>query len=175
MKKVQFKYDFLLFLYAYLRQMDLSLDRSRWEGLSDLRVYYKTQLSPQTVTESLIRQSGIRLSENLSSYFPKPMDIKKRRILGVYNHYLSRKHFLKEDEITYCCELLNQFSELLLSNVDQYDTRVEKLRNEISSFNYNLIESKLLGKDVALATSVEHYLQNVKVIPITEFLKGIDL
>ncbi|KKX46935.1 hypothetical protein L950_0229180 [Sphingobacterium sp. IITKGP-BTPF85] len=40
-------YAFVVFLYAYINQIDLSLDRSRWESIDNLRNFYKIKFHPK--------------------------------------------------------------------------------------------------------------------------------
>ncbi|KFF08295.1 hypothetical protein IX38_05870 [Chryseobacterium luteum] len=54
MKKVQINYSQLLFLYAYLRLINLSLDRNRWTTWDELQSYFKNIMAPSKVAQYLI-------------------------------------------------------------------------------------------------------------------------
>jgi len=60
---MKIKYSFAVFLYAYLNQIDLSLDRSRWEPLDNLRDFYRSQISPKTVANYLIDKLGLNVEK----------------------------------------------------------------------------------------------------------------
>ncbi|MGJ1404201.1 hypothetical protein [Sphingobacterium siyangense] len=57
------KWSFAVFLYAYLNQIDLSLDRSRWEPLDNLRDFYRSQISPKKVANYLIDKFGLNIEK----------------------------------------------------------------------------------------------------------------
>ncbi|MEJ5092118.1 hypothetical protein, partial [Sphingobacterium faecium] len=59
MKKIRIKYPLAVFLFAYLNQIDLSLDRSRWGPIENLRNYYRTQISPERVANYLIHEFNL--------------------------------------------------------------------------------------------------------------------
>lgn len=47
-QRIWVKYEILTFLFAYLRHLDLSLDRAR-DGLTGLKVYFTAHLPPNEV------------------------------------------------------------------------------------------------------------------------------
>lgn len=174
-KKVEFNYKFLVFLYAYLRQANLSLDRSRWEGLNDLRVYYASQIAPAQVMSYFEKVCG-KISKATFPIFISPsVNFIKQRFIATWGYYYSRKHYLNSKEVVYCYELLRELKYLLDSDIHKYELETEKLRIDIAKFASNVLVGKLLSKDIRLGNSVEHYLQNVEVISIQEFLKDVDL
>ena len=59
-----FNYKFIVFLYAYLRQIDLSLARSRNEPLLNLKTYYENQISPELVVDFLVSNFSVKKSLN---------------------------------------------------------------------------------------------------------------
>ena len=46
-KKISFEYQFIVFLSAYLRQIDLSLDRSRWTSWGGIARVLQKSIEPQ--------------------------------------------------------------------------------------------------------------------------------
>ncbi|WP_343566573.1 hypothetical protein [Sphingobacterium sp.] len=60
---MKIKYSFAVFLYAYLNQIDLSLDRSMWEPLDNLRDFYRSQISPKKVANYLIDKLGLNVEK----------------------------------------------------------------------------------------------------------------
>ncbi|KKO93351.1 hypothetical protein AAW12_00150 [Sphingobacterium sp. Ag1] len=60
---MKIKYSFAVFLYTYLNQIDLSLNRSRWEPLDNLRDFYRSQISPKKVANYLINKLGLNVEK----------------------------------------------------------------------------------------------------------------
>lgn len=175
MKKNKFKYDFLVFLYAYFRQADLSLDRSRWDSLNSLREYYRGKISPRNVYDYLIHHSGFNPESVKTIAFIREMNFFERM-----NYFMLRlfhaNSFLTDDEIHYCCQKLLVIEEYLKNDTEPHKLETEKLRIEIVKFVYGVLEYKLYIKDRKKAMHVEHYLQNaLKTIPIKEFMKGFSI
>jgi len=56
MEEIKVKYNEILFIYAYLRQIDLSLDRVRWTSWNELQYYFKDQLQPLQIIGYLERK-----------------------------------------------------------------------------------------------------------------------
>jgi hypothetical protein len=172
-KLLFFKYDFIVFLYAYLRQTELSMDRSRWSTWTELKEYYKKRIAPGRVAMLLLTTAGITPSEineaevKRSSGWQKFKDIINRIIFG--------KCYMKEVEILYCYQQLMAFEKAVNSDIEQYNMDLEKLRVNICLITYNVIKSKLPIKRKLKAQQVEHYNQNRigVTIPISEFSKGI--
>ncbi|UZT99174.1 hypothetical protein ODZ84_06275 [Chryseobacterium fluminis] len=59
MKKVQINYSQLLFLYAYLRLINLSLDRNRWTTWDELQDYFNNITAPSKVAQYLINSFNL--------------------------------------------------------------------------------------------------------------------
>lgn len=175
MKKIEFDYKFLIFLYAYLRQINLSLDRSRWEGLSGLRLYYENQIQPSRLMKYFTDRVGPVEEVKFPLYFFEDISFFKKRWSALLSYFIYQKHFLTYEKIIYCFELLRDFEKVLISKFNDYTLEVEKLRVDITSFNNNTIESNILERDVSKAMSVEHYLQHKEMTPITKFMNDIDL
>ena len=56
-------YAFVVFLYAYINQIDLSLDRSRWESIDNLRNFYKNQISPKNIVSYLMNRLNLEVEK----------------------------------------------------------------------------------------------------------------
>jgi len=170
MKKDRIKYSFLVFLYAYFRQIDLSLDRSRWSPLSDLRTYYNVHLERYEVAENL----SCCFSENKKGNFNTKksksiISILKSKLLFIF----TGKSLLTIDESCYCRELLLDLDNILKHGDTDDKIAVENLRVKISEFNYEIIEPRLKARDRKKAERVEHFMQNemVETIELREFYK----
>ncbi len=176
MNKKYFKYEFLIFLYAYLRQVDLSLDRSRWDSLKPFREYYKEQIQPKIVSDYLIRYSNLDLKKIQWVNFIRGATFFKK-IKYLISRLLTRNNFLISDEIYYCCQKLLILQDYLNSGDEIHKLEIEKLRIEFNKFTYQILQYKLNLKDRERATGVEHYLQNesLKPLNVNEFIKDFEL
>ena len=175
MKKIKFKYEYIVFLYAYLRQIDLSLDRSRWGNWGDLIEYYKDQIQPMTVAKSLQKNSNFKPSEIFAD-----ISIKKPNFIGKCCLFLSSavmgRPYMTANETQYCYQLLIRFDFFLSADLNKYSLEMEKLRVDIAKFYYtDVLEYRLWPKDRNHAMYIECFFQseNIKPVKMDEFIKGI--
>lgn len=167
MKKYKFEYRFLVFLYAYLRQADLSLDRAIWSSPDELKNYYKNQIAPELLIDYLLSHSEVtNLTEKNQRKYPKAV---KR--IPYFFQKLWNGSFLTEREILHCIRLLSRLKECL-SQTEVDKLFLGKLRDDIAIFDYRFLEKKLYRKDWKKVTRVAHYFQNTnaETINITDFL-----
>lgn len=92
------KYSTVVFLYAYLVQVYLSLDRSRWTPIIDLREYYKTRISPGKVAQFLLDSSGLNPERIHYLYFLKAAGFFEK-IRNMIRLRLCHASYLTKDEI----------------------------------------------------------------------------
>jgi len=168
MNKIKIKYQQLLFLYAYLRQIDLSLDRSRWTSWNEFQDYFRNRLQPVQVIEYLKRNfqlPDIDLEQFIS--FPE-----KKTIMKKLKSTIGKNQFLNQNEILYCCKLLCVFDKELKSDNKDYNLDIEKLRIDVSRFYSETLELLISRKDLNRLMKIEHYEQNdkIEVIEINEFV-----
>lgn len=171
MKKNNFEYDFLVFLYAYLRQLDLSLDRSRWTSFEELRKYYQNQIDPALISRCLLNKSGLSIQDNNVHY-----TIEKKNYLDRVKYKFKKQYYLTENEIYYCCKNLLKLSNYLFAHQKVEKIELEKLRIDLTKFTYDILEFRILDRDVKKAMKIEHYLEsNPTDVKIKDFIKGFDL
>jgi len=173
MKNIKFKYDYLVFLCAYLRNVDLSLDRSweAWNG-KELRNYYRDFIPPIKVANSLQkRASNIDLSDNVET-----------KVISKDFLWIKRAYFyffplrtLADDDIKICYTLLLQVQKFLESDIQQYNMELQQLRVDISNYYFDVLRFRLKGKDFSRIIDIEHYFENRETRKISEFLKDMDL
>jgi len=175
MKKIFFDYQLLLFLYAYLRSVDLSLDRSRWVPWKELQEYYKDRIRPGTVAKYLLSTFELSYKSPLIYFVDYPSKIKIAKYL--FYRFFCRKFYLTALEVVHCCELLVVFENYLNSDVEMNKFEIEKLRIDITGITYYVIEFKLHRRDVDKAMAVEHFFQNenLDIIKIKDFIGNLDL
>lgn len=176
MKKNDLEKKVLLFLYAYLRQIDLSLDRSRWTSWNELKDYYKNQINPKKVVIFLLQYSHVEMESNNDPHYIKSYNLMDK-IKALIFRFFGVKNFLSKSELLYCCQKLMKFDEYLKSTIEIDKLDIERLRIEIAILNYDIIEYKLSMKDRKKAMFVQHFLQNkiVEGNEIIEFINGFEL
>jgi hypothetical protein len=130
MKKVKIKYSQLLFLCAYLRLIDLSLDRSRWTPWIEIQHYFKNVIAPNQIIQYLKKNFQFTNEdiEQVVFFLQKKTTIDKFRFI-FFNRFL-----LKQDEVLYCFKLLLTFEKIIKSDMESYNLEVEKLRIDIAEF-----------------------------------------
>ncbi|MGJ1227210.1 hypothetical protein ACR78H_16825 [Sphingobacterium siyangense] len=170
---MKINYSFAVFLYAYLNQINLSLDRSRWEPLDNLRDFYRSQISPKKVANYLIDKLGLNV-EKLNYLIFIDEESLWEKIKDSLLSSLKRDIILDEDKVYYLCQKLLILDDFLENGEQVHRLEIEKLRIEFSTLNYGTIMFKLVKKDRLRANSIEHFLQNetLRTIKICEFNKG---
>jgi hypothetical protein len=176
MNEIKIEYKLVVFLYAYLHQIDLSLDRSRWVPLIELREYYRTQIAPEKVSNFLLRQLDLEDNRLQNLYFVGDTHLLDK-IKDLFFLYFKKETFLKKEEIYYCCQKLLILDQYLKSNFEVDKLEIEKLRIELAKLTYGSIIFKLFAKDRNKAMHVQHFHQNenLNVINIEEFTKGLHI
>lgn len=160
MRKVKVKYEFIFFLYAYLRQFDLSLDRSRWNLWNEFKAYHLSCISIYVVIDQLLQISHLKLETEhiIVSNIEYPSFFKQLK--AVFQRNIRKDAFLSETEILYCCQLLLRCDELLKSDIPGFTIDAEKLRIDVAKYYSCLLEFKLTWRDQDRAMSVEHFMVN---------------
>lgn len=159
MKEFKIKYNQLLFLYAYFRHIDLSLDRSRWTSWDQLKDYYTNRLKPASVIEYLNRSFDLEKTDLNKLVF----SLEKKSLLKRLRLTVAQNLLFKQKEILYCCKLLWDFERELHSDTKEYNLKIEKLRINIAEFYSEFLELMISKKDLEELMKIEHYLQNNKI------------
>ncbi|MBC7863880.1 MAG: hypothetical protein IAF38_12970 [Bacteroidia bacterium] len=172
MKAPKNKYQISLFLYAYLRQIDLSLDRSRWGGQQGLKKYFSTHLAPEKVVKYLCSHFKIKPEKLLTWEHPEMKQYQVKDLTTIF----SLRTGSPDVEITYAIQLLHAFEKLLNSNPTEYSTNHEKLRVDICKFNYDFLEKQLKKKDFHKVMLIEHCFQHshAKHVELSEFWEPLN-
>lgn len=168
MSNIKIEYHQLLFLYAYSRQIDLSLDRSRWTSWDKFQDYYSCRLQPDKVIEYLQRSFQLpNIDFEQFIFFPK-----KKTIIDKLEFRIRKNQFLSQGEVLYCCKLLWAFDKELKSDNKGYNLDIEKLRIDVSTFYSQILELLISHNDLNRLMKVEHYEQNdkIEVIEMSEFI-----
>lgn len=175
MKSISVQYNFLVFLYAYLRLIDLSIDRTRWGSWSNLRTYFQSQLQfsvTEVINEILKIQELEKDKSSVVICFEEPTLFKK---IKEFIFRLVRKHYLSDVDVLSCCQMLEQFNDLLNNDFSNYPSEAEKIRIEISKFYSYILEPKINRLDLERAMKIEHFMQNktLKLFKIEDFAKKV--
>ena len=156
MKKVQINYSQLLFLYAYLRLINLSLDRNRWTTWDELQNYFKNIISPSKVAQYLINSFNLPKTDFKNfNFIPGEKSVFTRLKFGLFKTFS-----LQQDEVLYCCKLLYDFDKVLNSDTKKYHSGIEKIRVNIAIYNMNILSKMILPKDLNRLIKIEHFWQN---------------
>ncbi|MCD6067059.1 MAG: uncharacterized protein K0S33_1885 [Bacteroidetes bacterium] len=177
MKKIYFKYEFMVFLYAYLCQTDLSLDRSKWTTWAEVKDYYKLRLHPKKISDYIVKET--KISETQIQY---PCYLERELSLFSKLEYqllkIRRKNnFLYTKEVYYCCQKLIEFENYLSQEQEPHKLEIEKLRVELSMFTFVFLQPRLFINDRNKAQHVEHYLQNEifkDLHSVNDFIAGFE-
>ena len=168
MKEYKVKYSQLLFLYAYLRQIDLSLDRSRWTQWDKLQGYFQNRLQPCQVIEYLKKTFQLP-DTNLDKFV---FFIEKKTLTEKLRSTINKNFYLKQNELIYYCKLLLYFDKYLKSDFLEYTLEIEKLRIDIAKSYSKSLEYMISKKDLTRLMKIEHFEQSNKiaVISLDEFI-----
>ena len=172
MKNVKIKYDQVLFLFVYLRQLDLSVHRCRLGSWTEFQSYYKNVIPPSKIIQYL----------KASFYLPDPeltpiisVSEKKtiEKIIIMLKANVFRRFHLTQDEILYYYNLLLTFDEMLNSDIEIYDADLVKLRMGVITYRANVLELIVPYNDLYKNMVVEHFLQNEIIKSAVEVNKFI--
>ncbi|UKB84286.1 hypothetical protein LF887_01140 [Chryseobacterium sp. MEBOG06] len=159
MKNIQLNYSQLLFLYAYLRSIDLSLDRNKWTTWDELQDYFKNMIAPSQVAQYLINIFNLPKTDFKNFNFTP----QKKSLLNRLRPIIFKTFPLKQDEIIYCCKLLFQFDEVLHSDIKKYHLGIERIRIDIAEYYSNILGRMILLNDLDKLMKIEHFWQSEKI------------
>ncbi len=165
---MKIKYNQLLFLYAYLRQIDLSLDRSRWNSWNKLQYYFKNRLQPTQMIEYL-KKSFFLPETDLDQFV---FFLEKKSLTERLKFIFIKDGLLKQNEILYCCKLLSIFDKYLRSDIKEYNLDIEKLRIDVAEYYSKSLELMISKKDLNRLMKIEHFEESdqIEVISMKEFV-----
>ncbi|WP_295232747.1 hypothetical protein [uncultured Chryseobacterium sp.] len=156
MKKIKIKYTQLLFLYAYLRLIDLSLDRSKWTSWTEFQDYFKRFPAPSLVAQYIIDSFDLPKTDFRNFiYFPEKKSYFNRLML-----IISKTIFINEIDIIYCCKLLLNFNGMLNFNNDSQQIEILKLRIDIAEYYSDILGKMILFNDLNRLMRIEHFWEN---------------
>lgn len=159
MKNIQLNYSQLLFLYAYLRLVDLSLDRNKWTTWDELQDYFKNIISPSQIAQYLINTFNLPKTDFKNFHFiPQNKSLFNRLRPIVFKTFP-----LKQDEVLYCCKLLFQFDEALHSDIQKYHLGIERIRIDIAEYYSYVLGRMILWNDLERLVKIEHFWQSEKI------------
>lgn len=166
---ITINYRLLLLLYAYLRQLDLSLDRSKWTSWQELKDYYQQQIAPGKLAALLLAEANL-----VPEYVPEIDTIKWTNWRQLLRLIGWQGKSLTKDQVLYCYQVLKTFEKYLHMDFQEYYEQ-EKLRVQVVQIGYYVIKYKLRMADIRKASRIEHYLQNENIVtePMEQFSKGV--
>ncbi len=165
---VNIKYRQLVFLYAYLRLIDLSLDRGRWGEWENFLVYFKNILSPVIIIHYL-KESFDLTEKDLSK---ARLLTEKKTILYKLRAIIFKEYSLSRDEVLYCCKLLLDFDKILKVHNEDYNLVIERLRQDVAIYYTEILGNLIRHKDLKMLMRIEHFNKSdkVDVVRLNEFI-----
>lgn len=157
--KIKTKYQEMIFLFVYMRHLEMSLDRTRWDGFGELRKYYQTVLAPSEVLKWPLLQSVNcdQLDKDIGTLIPKEYSRWQKftaKLLPTFDQY-----FIDKDDLLSCLIILKEFDSHLQGSDLDYTANHESLRQCIVSLAYGRLKYNMKSNDLDRAFSIEHYLQ----------------
>lgn len=154
MVKVKFNKIFILGLYAYLRQVELSLDRVLFDSWGKLILYFEDKIKPQEVINYLekITENKVKII-----IFSKKIVFHNNIFDSLF--FFGKYCYLSESDIFNIRSLLKTFSILIQDMTPPDKDKLIELRMQLNSLCHEL-EGKLPKKNIQKAQYVEHFNQN---------------
>ena len=159
MKNVKLNYSQLLFLYAYLRLVDLSLDRNKWTTWDELQDYFKNIIAPSQIAQYLINIFNLPQTDFKNFNFTP----QNKSLLNRLRPIIFKTFPLNQNEVLYCCKLLFQFDEALHSDIKKYHLGIERIRVDIAEYYSNVLGRMILWNDLDKLMKIEHFWQSEKI------------
>jgi hypothetical protein len=155
-KAMKFRFDqsFLLGLYLFIRQLQLSIDRSLngdWEKLVE---YFEAKTSVSEVLEKLKSISTIDFESKTVGELTKPALVE-----SLLSAIAGRQNTLSEEELVFIFSRLQEFSALLSCSESPNPQALINLRLELQRAE-DLVSSRIDKKTLAGKEFVEHFNQN---------------
>jgi hypothetical protein len=132
-KRVKLQYEQIVFLHAYLRQIDLSLDRCRWTNFSELKLYYRDKINPDEVIGFLSEKVDKSVIQADLNYELKEPSFSEK-LFNLLLKLSGKSNFLTTSELSHLRKLMLSFKELLQSPLISYNEEIESLRLNIAMF-----------------------------------------
>ncbi|MBO9728462.1 MAG: hypothetical protein J7623_07460 [Chitinophaga sp.] len=161
--KVFIDYKYLIGITASFRQVDLSLDRSRWNDWEELCLFYKERSDAEYFFDFFI---GVCKQLNLS---PKYYGLSWRSyrvdaiVSRIFRRFFLPQNYVTIQELETGYYLLNEFKGLL-ANKSTEPKDMEPVRYRIAVFYANWLWPKLKRRDYWEVMKVEHYFQNERLV-----------
>lgn len=149
-------YKDILLLYSCLRQIDLSIDRSRWSTWGDFQHYFQTNDCLRYIKDFRNNKyKSVVFNETTFSFDKSPISkIKSRFRVLIFGNYK-----MSENEASALCTLLHKI-DIVLNDIPPNNNSLGILRVNISCFYAGVLEHLLSNKDFEKASNVEHFFQN---------------
>jgi len=155
--RVYIDYKYLIGITASLRQINLSLARSRWTSWNELCLFYTARMDAE-----YFFMFFIDLCKKLKLP-PEYHELKTNRlgyiISRIFPSFFLPKNFLTTKELETLYFFLTEFKKLLRN--DSTDSKqMELVRYPLAIFYSSILEPKLKIQDLDKVMKVEHHFQN---------------
>lgn len=167
MKKIRFSKTQLLWLYFYLWQIELSIDRAIHGSWKDMVQFLEARVQIDNVLAQLEENYLIKSVDEGQLYLPA-----RRTLFGLCRR-LFTKQFLFEGELQYIYDALRKY-EQSMKNTDVPDNEV-LVRLRMQLYDAKDILRKILGKRLIESygyVAHYHYSEHLKVKELEELVEA---
>lgn len=181
MKTLSLEKDLVIALYTYLRQAELSIDRSLGGFWNNLGEYYRTEaIHPKiivAVLAPLIEEYSANFFTTLHSINPKKETQKQTGILtwldNLWSWYFNNTLRLERDEFIFIYQSLCEFEKSLTTTQQPSPEQIVSVRRDLYT-SWNLIRRKIpFCEFCKKAEYVKHFNSNEHLI-LLEFSEIAD-
>ncbi len=146
--------NFLLGLYLFIRQLQLSIDRSLNDDWTKLVRYLDSKTSIQMVLDRLQSMSTINLEDKIAIEGVYKPTLSK----GFWGTFIARKSCLTDEELIYIYAQLKILVSLLKNNSPDHKELIELRMNLFHS--EALVANRISKRNLVNKEFVEHFNQN---------------
>lgn len=179
--KIYFNRKFILGLFAYIRQSNLSIDRALMDSTDNMLEYYKTKIYPDKLLKYFENKCNDKLffskisnSKNIEPIFINniiSLIRKKSFLINKLNKIISilrKKPYLTDNEIKYIYSIIKSFDNIIKYNNITNEELMYLRLNMV--YCCDILSLNLSRKEIKTAKKIEHFNQNfnLKCLSINE-------
>ncbi len=159
MKKYYFPQKFILGLYGYFRQIELSIHRALNDSWNKMLLFYKGKLPPERILEYFEKycmNENLALNETIQEqiFLTAP-----QKILCIISKKIGGKPYLYEFEIRFFYIAIKRFSNIVSTRERPKNDPIVKLRMDLTHY-CRMLSLRLSNNEIERSKLVEHFNQN---------------
>jgi len=170
MNYIQLQENQLELLYASLRSIDLTLDRSRWGEWEPACQFILSKVRPLALADEIYKSAELSDPANNATPWFERNSI-GTKIVKQYNRIINRKLILSIGEVWFCYKLLLNTVDIINRPVSEFSTEAERHRITVSTFNEEIIAPLLNNSLLTRLSKVEHFdsAPGADTVPLSNF------